>query len=311
MYYLVQHVNNNPCSVEKKVINYDMNGMLVAEYKKSVDAFIKEHPFLLDQNFFASPVFHDYCYAYLLAKHEENEIVSSSFYRELPRITRLFWDFYIAETAGKIDGEHIGILYSSFVSRLNGETMASIYGRDNDIKFSSALPQEEVVISGNNDLIFPNHLRNISIDVDKDVILYNDDFSLYNTEIRTSGKIIFKGKHLEVICNENDKPILLNSEQTFSFPSSGIEIKKYGKGDFITSFPGGNVYPFVDYHRDMANIEEKNTDNAFLVLRQILRWFRRDRRDSIARLALFIDQIVRNNKLAQEMLLYLLESKVL
>lgn len=314
IYYLVQYVNRQPCNVEEKVKDYGMNGIQIAEYKKSVDTFIGEHPFLIDQNSFASPVFHDYCYSSLLARNEATTVIRDTIYRDLPRITRVFWDFYIAETGKKIAGEHIGILYSSFVSRLDGEILSSIYGRGDDVKFTCTLPDEEIVISGHDALVFPNQLRNISIDVDRDVVLtpyVNDEFSICNTEIRTSGAIVFKGKHLEVVCNDNDKPILLNSEQNFDYPPSGIEIKKYGKGDFLTFFPEGNIYPFTDYHRDMANIEEKNTDNAFLSLRQILRWFRRDRRDSIARLAPFIDQIVRNNKLSQEMLQYLLDSKVL
>lgn len=313
VYYLAQYVNGLSCNVNEKIKNYGMSGTQIMEYQKSINSFINQHPFLLENNSFASPVFHDYCYALLLAKYEANDSILISINRELPQITRMFMDFYLAETGNKIDGQHIGILYSSLVSILNSETLATIYGKDDDIKLSSPLIPNDIDICGHNGLVFPNLLRNIYINVDRDVILasFNGDFLLYNTEIQTTGNIIFQGKNLEVICNENDKPILLKSEKSFIYPSDDIVIKKYGSGDFITSFPGGNIYPFVDYHRDIENIEEKNTDNAFLALRQILRWFRRDRRDSIARYAALIDNVFRGNKVAQEMLKYMINERVL
>ena len=71
-------------------------------------------------------------------------------------------------------------------------------------------------------------------------------------------------------------------------------------------------YPWADYYRELDSLEEKTIDNLLLSLRQILKWFRKDRRDALARYADFIHNVaVNDNKLNRKMLEYLLETHVI
>jgi len=179
------------------------------------------------------------------------------------------------------------------------------------------LLDKEVDVIVQKSLVFHNNLRNIDIlDVDKDVVLAttannNGKYQLYNTTIRTTGKIVFQAKYLEPICNESDKPVRIESSQSFEFPDDMV-IKPLGRSDrFIIATPNGNKFPFAKYQSNEEFTEEKNTDSAFLALRNILRWFYGGKTGAVNCPIVLIDTVQRNKRLVQEMLGYLLDAKVL
>ncbi len=314
--YLVYISAGTELDIQSKITSYNLPNTIVSAYITSVKTTIRNHPFLKDGKNFVSAVFQDFCCATLLSTKHTDAVFSFA-QTKFFNITPLFWDFYLTKRkANDIEAQHIGIMYESVRSMAKEEIFAVIYNDNERLVLSyeinqATLPQNISINTGTN-LAFINHLRNMSIHTDLDIEFYSkgDEFSIYNAEVYTKGKIIIHPKKLEIICHNLEKPIYLSSETTFKF-SKDLAITSSGNKNFNMFYPNGRMYPFANYFKEKEESDLKNIDNAMLALRKILRWFRKDKRDSIARFADLINTVVKTSQINQDMLKYLLKTKVI
>jgi hypothetical protein len=313
LFYLVCQTSGKTIELIDDIKSLGLSASDISEYLQSIKQFIPQHPFLLNSTHFASPVFRDYCNAILLSKGKYREVVLKSVLQKFASITALFWKFYLSVREKKqIEGYDIGIIYESILAQNANLTKAAIYDfYDKDgrkvtcLRYGKFDSLFEVNIES--DLTFYHHLKNMTIKTAAGLIIDSTDFSIFNTEIDVSSLKI-NAKKIEIICNDVEKIVeVYASKMVFG---DNLEINnKYGKEGLIVSSPDGKVYPWIEYFREKNVLEIKSLATAFMALRKILKWFRKDRYDYIACNAEFIRSVVTNNNpFNLEMLKYLLET---
>jgi len=318
---LVMYVSAKRIDVSSYSIS-EVDDSIVGEYQEVLQQFLPQHPFIFNADKFSSPAFKDFAYANLLSKGIVPIDQTSSFYSA---ITPLFWQYYLSSRKEKtIDGEHVGIMCESAIAgKKSGEDLiTAIYNTMDGAELSTIVQLGEqdktlfynckIITNSAGDIHFPFHMKNMFIKCDKKIILGSgsNDFLITNTSINVK-EIEFRCKKLTIRCDERDKPITIYSSIKVKHPDA-LKVNKIGEGDLIISWPEGNKFPWAEHYKEIETLEEKNVDNLLLSLRQILKWFRKDRRDSIARYADFIDNVAINgNSLNKRMLEYLFDTHVI
>lgn len=94
---------------------------------------------------------------------------------------------------------------------------------------------------------------------------------------------------------------------------ASIDIKTRGPGTLEVFWPGGNQYPWARYYIDQAAPRERvEVADAFLGLRRILTWFRRDRKHDFARHRDLINNVaVGEHVLRRALLGYLFDRQII
>jgi hypothetical protein len=319
LYYILCYMSKAKIIIDENVLDSGLKGDVIEKYKDSIASFIPQHPFIVNNDSFASPVFMDYTNACLLAKGKYKEISIKSILRDYASITSLFLNFYLSAREPKnIDSNHIGIMHESILAgkNNNNENIAAIYLDETSktIFNYSSEDEKKIEVNMNGPLYFPYRLRNIVINIKTDVELgAGNDFSINNSEVVLSGngKIVMKTNSVEIICEDIDKPISLFSDKETIYERN-IKIKKIGNGELVVSWPNGKIYPWAQYFQEKFFLDQKNANNALLSLRRILKYFRKDKKDAMARYVDFIHHVaINNNQFNNDMLKYLLDTKVL
>ena len=321
---LIKYISEKKISLDDYYTG-SIDKRIVKEYQKVVQEFLPQHPFIINVNEFSSPAFKDYAYALILSTkiHGYDEInIDLDFYSS---ITPLFWQYYIlCRGSDTIDGGHVGIICESFVSgKMHGEdVITAIYDTADGTELSTMIQFDDnkdsqftklkIGSDSGNEVFFPYHLKNTFITTNKELVLGDseNDFTIINTTVNVD-QLRFNCKKVIIRCDDIDKPVTLVAVQKAEYKPI-LKVEKIGGGELIIYWPEGRRYPWAEHYKEVEAMEEQNIDNLLLSLRQILKWFRKDKRDSIARYADFIENVaVSTNKLNRKMLDYLLEKNVL
>lgn len=318
---LINYTNKRKVNTEDYDITH-ANGKVLDEYHEAIKEFLPQHPFLINSNEFSSPAFKDYAYSLALAKQLIPVFAINISTQFFSTITPLFWQFYLMNrTDESIEGEHVGLICESFISgKTNGEdVITAVFDQDDKTEMSTIIQLEDIIESKivnlkilSDTIVFPYVLKNIFIKTNKKLVLGSkgSDFYIINSTINADD-IEFLSEKIIIRCDDFDKPITIYSKNEVVY-NYNLKLEKIGLGVFVINWPYGQKHPWSEFYKELAETEEKNIDNLLLSLRQILKWFRKDKRDSIARYADFIENVaVNGNKLNRRMVDYLLEKNVL
>jgi len=317
-------------TIEKKV-NIDiqrpqnLKTSIIAEYDDLLKQFLPQHPFIMSSNDFASPAFKDFAIAQLLSGGKGEKYLMDKIEGFYSSITPLFWQFYLDNRQDKtIMGKHVGIMCESSISgkKSGDDSLSAVYDSAEGTKLTTILDFNTtepgralnyIVLPDPIDgIVFPFHMINTSIkSAIKVTCGYNSkEFDLNNSTVNAS-EIEFRCKNLIVRCDEMDKPVTIITTKP-AIHSDLLKVEKKGNGHFSVCWPNGKKYPWAEYYLEKGSLEARTIDNLLLSLRQILKWFRKDRRDALARYADFINNVaVNGNDLNKRMLDYLLETHVI
>lgn len=308
-------------------------GWLIEHYSQSLSSMLSQHPFLRGHSF-TGPAFRDYTLAFLLKQAEDYKINCRSF-METPQYvaTPLLIQFYRADGTELVLPSDIDFLYESFVSRDTALelTSAMIVVSPEDVQ--TALHRiefyDEPSLNNINDynepitlyvrkedplaFQFRRRLRNAFLDIQGRVVLGTPFGEFEATDIEmTCTELELRSKMFIVHSASQGQSVRIVAGRYIQIPTS-VDVKTRGPGVLEIFWPGGTQYPWAQYFTDdAAHGNNFEVVDAFLGLRRILTWFRRDRRHDFARHMDLINNVaVGENALRQSLLRYLLDRRII
>lgn len=257
-------------------------------YEEVISLFLPQHPFLNDRKF-AGPAFRDYVHAKLLDHDVMSIFAEESLADRNYGLTPLFYKFYI-DNANLIKGEHIGYLYESITAQESFDDFYEMVITKDPVNdehvwidpFDESIENSiSVTINEKNPLVFRQKLSRARIQIDGNIEFYGENFELADAEIYCS-KLKLSCNNLYMQLSENEQ-INLSAEEVTT--ASNFRIKPVGSGKAICSWPGSDKYPWsmFDLKNEGEEKQEITFDDAFVALRGVLRWFRRDKREEYAK----------------------------
>jgi len=306
-------------------------GWLAEHYSQCLSSLFPQHPFLRG-HIFTGPAFRDYSLAFLLKESEEFR-AKSRLFMEMPQYvaTPLLIQFYRTDGTDLVSSCDIDFLYESYMSRDTAFELRSVMIVVSPDDAQSLLHRIEFYDepSINNDYIEP-----ITLYVRKETPLtFHFRRRLRNAFLEIEGRVVlgtesgeFEAADLEIACDEiefRSKLFIVHSAAEgqsvrivagrYIQISPSIAVKHRGPGILEISWPGGTQYPWSQYSADdAAQLADVGIVDAFLGLRRILTWFRRDRRHDFARHVDLINNVaVGDHVLRQRLLQYLLDRHVI
>jgi hypothetical protein len=297
---------------------------LAPAYESALRAFFPSHPFLRGRDF-AGPAFRDFVFANLLLDDDLGPFVELRL-EELSFVpTPLFADFYRLAANSVGFGRHAGFIYDSVLARF-GLEHASLSATispegEGDTHVLTIVPNEDesgeaafrmdLRVSADNPLTFRQRLRNAVVNVRGPIVLgSHSQFELSDVEIQARTFDI-QAPVLVVRAHSHQNRVLIQAVHSVKHPSQ-LRIEVRAGGELKVEWPGSNRYPWAGYHSADIFSESLDRQGAMLALRRILIWFRRDRREDLARYRDLIDNVVvGHSKVRRDMRDFLLSKGIL
>jgi len=293
-------------------------------YAEGLRAFLPNHPFLRGRDF-AGPAFRDYVYATLLNDPEIGFFVEAWLEENVFVPTPLFADFYYLACGGLGLGSHAGFLYESAVARFdlqhsllstlvspeNGNGIHSFVIAAGDNTDVSDVLRIKLQVNSEAPLTFRQRLRSAVLNVRGPVVFASgSQFEVADVEANVQ-ELDFRTPLLSVRSYKGGQDVSLQSETQ---PSQSAQLRLEVKGDaeLRVKWPGAHRHPWASYFSDALFEEERDRHGAMLALRRILIWFRKDRKEDLAKFREFIDNIViGHSAVRKRMLEFLLKKGIL
>lgn len=297
-----------------------------AVYAEALTTFLPSHPFLRGREF-AGPAFRDYTLAHVLT-HPELWVLAEYLLEEAKQIpTPLFAGFYRRACEGAGEARFTGFVYESAVARfgLAAGTITTIVApleaadqhlfsivADNP-EAQGAEPFDLALRTGSdNPIVFHHRLRNAIISTGGTLVLGSRDssFELSATELQ-AGRLEIRASELVVRRYAADQHVAIQATDVTD-EIHQVKIDAPDRNALSVNWPGAHQYPWAPYYRPNIFSEELNVGGAFLALRGILIWFRRDKREEFAKMREMIENVVvGRSAIRQDLLTFLLEKGIL
>lgn len=322
---------------DKKYSNYELDFLppqLVNDYQEMLDMFLYQHPFIrncvetnAEQNGinFTGPAFRDYALAKLLLTPLYEEL-AKTYYEEIQSMSyfpsQIFFDCYTMMNKGTLLANHISYVYDSYKAKstakerpylecaelpgdsLTNSSYIAIFGM---LSNKNVAKCDEIIMDmdiQDNKLQF-EQLFNISVEAPSLCIEIGS--SALDTRITNSHlickKIIIKSKNVII---ESYKPEGCLFATTENFEGETI-IDVAHSQNLKVSIPNINsFYSLIKYKYDFENNNTCDIVQFIHALRSILIEFRTHRKDTLAKTADRIENVVvGNSKLKREVLNYM------
>lgn len=299
-------------------------------FADSLRAFVPQHPFLRGAGF-AGPAFRDYCLAACLASpldaiFAELQLESGDF---VP--TPLLTSFFARLAEGPGSGEYAAYLYDAAVSRfgLDHSTVAAYVSTDGDgVHAFQVVGADQsgnevealnvpLLVTESSPLTFRRRLRNADIVVDGPLRLraVDGDFDLAGVDVQAR-RLIIDAPRLEIhAARGRGGDTVLRADTCDATPSTPTVHVQAG-ASLVVCWAGSERHPWSPYHRELVDTETPDRRGVMQALYRLLKWFRKDRRDELGKMADFIDNVVvgrhtGRQPLREALLEFLLEKNVL
>ncbi len=238
--------------------------------------------------------------------------------------TPLLIQFYCAGETELVWGEDAGFFYESFSSRdtvtnLSSATImlppaademlhtfelfdAGPDGSSEPIRF---FIRDESPVN----VVFNRRLRNAFLNVEGTVTLGNatNGFEIADSQVNCRSLVV-RSRVFIVRSSSQAQAVEITTETYEQIPPM-IELQTRGPGRLAVSWPGARLYPWTRFVAEATDDTRRRTgQDSFLALRRILGWFRRDKKEDLARYRdLIRNVVVGENVLRQFMLKFLIE----
>lgn len=280
---------------------------IASKIAQSYLAFVPQHPFLRDQAF-AGPAFRDYTLASCLAGENdaifaELQLDSGSF---VP--TPLLASFFVRLLTRPGNAAYAGYLYdaavsrfgldraavSTFVSAERGEGVHTLQIVATDVHGRESVALDvSLRVSESSPLTFRRHIRNATVLAEGTLVLdgADGDFELVNADLRAT-EMRIRARRLQVsAATGTDGESLLRAERCEA-TAGGLEVVVQEGASLAVSWPGSDRYPWVTYDDPDIDREPADRQGVMAALYRMLKWFRKDKRNELGKLAAFIDNVV-------------------
>ena len=318
---------------ENKYNSYVIKGLpdqIVDEYQEVLDSFIPQHPFISNnleksnsKKDFTGPAFRDYTLATLILDENYSDLAEMYFevsQGDLYIPSQIFFDCYTKITGNKVFSNHISYIYDSYRARTKAnETpyiQCSEIQDDNKKAYSLVLGTEKASSKVHQDIVLEmktvdnkvifEQLLNASIDAPSLYVQIGKsgvDARIYNSSV-VCKKIIWGTKNISLESYESGQNLLVSAEDaTGDTPNFDI----VGVANLSVSIPNiSNYYRLVPYKYDFNDTSNVDATKLIYAMRCILMEFRTHKKDTLAKDAERINNVVvGNNKFKKEVLDYL------
>lgn len=280
---------------------------IVGEVVNRYRSFVPQHPFLRE-GAFAGPAFRDYVLAGSLASADDGIfaelLLDSADFVPTP----LLASFFARLLKGPGRAEYAGYLYDSAVARfgLDRATVSTFISSDQEngahtfqIVAADERGDESVAldlplrIDESSRLMFRRHLRNAHIVVNGTIVLhgYDGDFDLVNVDVQCT-RLVVRARRLVVSTSgERRGESALRAEQC-EVPDGLLDLHLQEGSALSVRWDGSERYPWAPYHDNSIAEEPADRRGVLSALYRILKWFRKDRRNELGKVAAFIDNVV-------------------
>jgi len=310
--------------------NTTIPGWLIEHYNDAVKTLLPQHPFIRN-SVFTGPAFRDYVFAHLLKsssptkRKQTRSLLQVSTYVATP----LFVQFYIADGTDLIWGEDAGFFYESVASRDTISNLSSAITVIPPSVSGNALHVFELYEDGSvednatiflyirkdtsTNIVFNRRIKNALLSVEGKVTLGNEsnDFEISDCEI-VSTEFELRSNNLIVQSTNTGQSTIIKA-LAYTQVAPVVDIQRKGPGSVYVSWPGSKQYPWSNYANEAKgdNKDDFSTD-AYLALRRIFTWFKRDKKVDLARHKdLIQNAVVGDNPLRQLLLDYLIETEII
>jgi hypothetical protein len=302
---------------------------LAEHYRETLKSFLPQHPFLRETDF-SGPAFRDYTLASLLKSPADSLRTSSRELMQKPTYvaTPLLIQFYRADGHELVWGEDAGFFYESFSSRdtvTNLSSTAILLPPTSDavshtFELFDAGPEgapepTRLFVRGDSpvNVVFSRRLRQAVLIVEGVVTLGNatNGFEITDSEIicRT---LVVRSRVFIVRSSTQAQAVEMRAETYEQIPPT-IDVQTRGPGRLAVSWPGAKLYPWATFVAEATGDTQRRIEqDSFLGLRRILAWFRRDKKEDLARHRDLIRNVaVGENFLRQRMLEFLIHRGII
>lgn len=310
--FLYHEDDNSAYKVEHAITS--IPAPFVNIYEEILESFLPQHPFLNNREF-AGPAFRDYLFANLLNDELLSLFIEDKMKRKEYGLTSVFYKFYF-DVASNVSGKHVGYIYESITALENLNDIFELFIRKGDhssehiwelgISDFNRKDNVHVIVDDDNPVIIYQRLNHARIHLNGKLILSGENFELSDVEIDCES-IQFDTANVFLRLSRNEE---INIKGNNCFYNPSMKVKAINQGSSFFDWPGSDRYPWSAYNSEFHNKGEGviSIEDAFLALRGVLKWFRRDRREDYARYFELINNVaIGRNKTRRKMLDFLIE----
>jgi len=326
---ILLHVLKNPQATQVRP-NGAVPAWLAEAYQDTLKSFLPQHPFLREPDF-SGPAFRDYTFASLLKASRDNLRGLTRERMQAPDYvaTPLLIYFYRADETELVYGDDVGFFYESFSSR---DTVSNLSRRvvvrppSLEGEFTHTLELYEASMSSGSEsvllyiregspvnVVFSRRLRNARLRVNGTVTLGSstNEFEITDSNVNCQ-TLVIRSKVFVVQSSAHAQEVVLTAQSYQPIPPT-INVQVRGPGRLAVSWPGARRYPWATYTPQFdGGGGGRFQHDAFLALRGILSWFRRDKKEDMARHRdLIRNAEVGQNAIKRAMLLFLFDRGIL
>jgi hypothetical protein len=163
-----------------------------------------------------------------------------------------------------------------------------------------------------NRMVFHHRLRNAIVSTTGTLALgtRESSFELAAAELQVD-RLEIRAPELVVRRYSDDQRVVVQAKSVAD-DIHQVKVNAPDKNALSVDWSGAQHFPWAPYYRPNVLSEEPNLEGAFLALRRILIWFRRDKREEFAKMREMIENVVvGRSELRQEVLGFLLDKGIL
>jgi hypothetical protein len=305
-------------------------GWLIDNYRDAVKTMLPQHPFIRKAGF-AGPAFRDYALANLLKSNHSNTRKMTRSILQLPTYvaTPLLLQFYKADGTELIWGEDAGFFYESVSSRdtitnlssaiimlppsVSGNKLHAFELFDDESIENGTVITLYIRNSTATNIVFNRRMRNALLSVDGTLTLGHEsnDFEITDSEILCKN-LELRSSTLIVQSAYIGQATTIRAKEYTQIPPT-LEIRKRGPGALFVSWPSAKQHPWSSFaYEGNGDSKDEFGLDAYLGLRRIFTWFKRDKKIDLARHQdLIRNAAVGDNRLRQLLLQYLIELQII